>query len=47
MAKICCVCMLCHVSFLCVPHHNMMSDSLPFAFVRRLGGVTVADPAHL
>ena len=46
MAKICCICMPCHVSFLCVPHHDTLADSLLFAFVCRLGGVTIADPAH-
>ena len=46
MANICCICMPCHVSFLCVPHHDTLADSLRFAFVCRLGGVTIADPAH-
>ena len=43
MANICCICMPCHVSFLCVPHHDTLADSLRFAFVCRLGGVTIAD----
>jgi len=35
--------MSCHVSLLCVPHHNTFADSLLFALVSRLGGVTIAD----